>query len=220
MSETLLERPSIRRRSRGDEASFGDGSSAEYAASSIDQALRAPIILTSNPWRTWVAWLSSAFVAATLCIVIIVLWPNIWYLAITLAVFAVTLAFHAKREKYTFDITSGRCTLDTLSVLGRSIQQYWFHEIKEVRLEESTDTQGGTEVDLYLVLRSGRKVPMLAGHLIGLEAAVKRQAWSEISEYLHVSKSQNSLEFLEETSSTIQSPIIPRENEIEMTRLS
>lgn len=166
------------------------------------------------------AWLASALLAASLCILIIVKWPNIWYLAITLGVFAVTLALHAKRETHTFDINSGRCTMNTLSLLGRSIQQYWFHEIKEVRLEESTDTQGGTEVDLYLVLRSGRKIPILAGHLCGLEAVVKRLAWSEISEYLHVSKSQNSLEFLEDLATAPQGPNAPLENEIEMDRLS
>jgi len=128
----------------------------------------------------------------------------------------VALALQAKREKYTFDIGSGRCTIKTLSVLGQDIQQYWFHEIKEVRLEESTDTQGGTEVDLYLVLRSGKKINMLASHLCGLEAQVKRQVWSDVSEYLHVSKSQNSLEWLEELQ------VVPpaKTSEVELDALS
>jgi hypothetical protein len=158
----------------------------------------SPIILTSNPWTTWVAWLCSSLICVSLCIMIIAMYPKLWYLSITIGTFAVALALHAKRENYTFDINSGRCTLKTISVLGREVQQYWFHEIKEVRLEESTDTQGGTEVDLYLVLRSGKKLNMLGGHLCGLEAHVKRQVWSDVSEYLHVSKSQNNLEFLEE----------------------
>lgn len=216
----MLQSPSIRRLSFEGGASFGDATPRETPPLNLDTQYRAPIVLISNPWKTWVAWLASAFLAATLCILIIVMWPNIWYLAITLGVFSGTLALHAKREKYTFDINSGRCTLETISVLGRSTQQYWFHEIKEVRLEESTDTQGGTEVDLYLVLRSGRKLPILASHLCGLEAIVKRQAWSEISEYLHVSKSENSLEFLEDTSTSIQGPNPALQNEIEMDRLS
>jgi hypothetical protein len=133
-----------------------------------------------------------------------------------LAAFGVALALQAKREKYTFDINSGRCTLNTLSILGRDIQQYWFHEIKEVRLEESTDTQGGTEVDLYLILRSGKKINMLASHLCGLEAEVKRQVWSDVSEYLHGSKSQNNLEFLEEVTAAIENST---DRSVEMTRL-
>lgn len=172
-------------------------------------------MIISNPWKTWVAWLSISLLCVSLSIVLIILVFRLWYLALVLAGFSITLALHAKREKYTFDMNSGRCTLSTLSVLGRDVQEYWFHEIKEVRLEESTDTQGGTEVDLYLVLRSGKKINMLASHLCGLEAQVKRQVWSEISEYLHGSKSQNNLEFLEEIK--IVTHELP--NAVEMSRL-
>lgn len=177
---------------------------------------RPPIVIVSNPWKTWVAWLSSSLLCLALSIIIIVFYPTLWYLSITLGAFWVALALQAKREKYTFDIGSGRCTIKTLSVLGQDIQQYWFHEIKEVRLEESTDTQGGTEVDLYLVLRSGKKINMLASHLCGLEAQVKRQVWSDVSEYLHVSKSQNSLEWLEELQ------VVPpaKTSEVELDALS
>lgn len=200
----------------GTSSESGGGSWSETSQLDPLTSYQAPIVLSSNPWTTWVAWLSSALVCAVLCGVVFVKWSDLWYLAVTLGTFAVALAFQAKRESYTFDLNSGRCTVKTLSVLGPFQQQYWFHEIKEVRLEESTDTQGGTEVDLYLVLRSGRKIPVLASHLCGLEAAVKRQAWSEISEYLHVSKTQNSLEFLEEAQSSQQAQNPALENEVEM----
>lgn len=177
---------------------------------------RPPIVIISNPWKTWVAWLSSSLLCLALSITIIVLYPTLWYLSITLGAFWIALALQAKREKYTFDIGSGRCTIKTLSVLGQDTQQYWFHEIKEVRLEESTDTQGGTEVDLYLVLRSGKKINMLASHLCGLEAEVKRQVWSDVSEYLHVSKSQNNLEWLEE----LQVAPSPKTSDVELDTLS
>jgi hypothetical protein len=154
-----------------------------------------------------------------MCLFVIVMNAKLWYLSVTLGVFAVALALQAKREKYTFDITSGRCTLKTLSVLGIEVQQYWFHEIKEVRIEESTDTQGGTEVDLYLVLRSGRKIALLAGHLCGLEARVKRQVWSDVSEYLHVSQSQNNLEWNQESQSDPPAQETSNENASELQLL-
>lgn len=184
------------------------------------QPYRAPIEVTSNPWKTWVAWLSFALLCGVLCLFVIVMFPKLWYLSVTLGVFSVALALQAKRENYTFDINSGRCTLKTLSVLGNEVQQYWFHEIKEVRLEESTDTQGGTEVDLYLVLRSGRKLAMLADHLCGLEARAKRQVWSDVSEYLNVSQSQNNLEWLEDDLTHPTSPETNHENEIELQVVS
>lgn len=213
------EMESGRRRTRANSGQSEGGSSASEQLGNRVQAYRAPIVFLSNPWKTWVAWLSSALLCGAMCLFVIVMNAKLWYLSVTLGVFAVALALQAKREKYTFDITSGRCTLKTLSVLGIEVQQYWFHEIKEVRIEESTDTQGGTEVDLYLVLRSGRKIALLAGHLCGLEARVKRQVWSDVSEYLHVSQSQNNLEWNQESQSDPPAQETSNENASELQLL-
>lgn len=174
--------------------------------------LREPIVFTSNPLKTWVAFVSCSLLCITLSFTVIIKWSYLWYLSITLAAFSAALAVQAKRERFTFDICTGRCTMQTWSILGASTQEWWFHEIKEVSLEESTDTQGGTEVDLYLVLRSGKKINMFCNHLCGLEARFKRDVWAQVSNYLHGSRTQNALEWIERENEK-------KQDEVEMTPL-
>ena len=90
----------------------------------------------------------------------------------------------AKHESYVFDSTKGKLTVSTRRLFGVTVREFWLYEIKDVRLHEFFDPQGGTDYELYVYLRSGLRIKLFSGHIIGCAWEYKSRVQDEVKSFL------------------------------------
>jgi len=62
-------------------------------------------------------------------------------------------------------LTNVKAYINTITICGRRTRILRLYEIREALIEEQRDSQGGSEFELVLFLRSGERFRMLNGHL-------------------------------------------------------
>jgi hypothetical protein len=67
---------------------------------------------------------------------------QLWYLSVTLSVFGATLLLRASKETYTFDLASKTFFMVKKRLFRTKVVELNFREIKDVKLDESVDSQG------------------------------------------------------------------------------
>lgn len=87
---------------------------------------------------------------------------QLWHVSVTLGVFGVSLLLRASQEDYLFDGESRVFTMTKKRLFRTKNVQLNFREIKDVKLEESVDTQGtqfpSNAVCPYSQLQAGRRL--------------------------------------------------------------
>jgi len=111
---------------------------------SLDDEFETVLSFKTNPWQTWIPsgfWAGACIAAAGIVLSVSPI-ERSWYVAATLLIFSIAFALRARSEVYTFDPNTHFFTLQKRALWGSSVMTVSFNEIKEVKLEESTDTQG------------------------------------------------------------------------------
>jgi len=120
-----------------------------------DWLLEDKLVFTNNAWRSWVP----SAVASVICVAVaggfmaLFTFERAWYLSLTLVTFGLIFAWKARRETYIFDNNTNLFTFQRRQLCGSVLMKIPFHDIKEVKIAESTDTQG-THFTLSLCSRT------------------------------------------------------------------
>jgi hypothetical protein len=150
----------------------------------------AHIEFNNHPLRSWIPNVLLAIISVVLALLLSIVFglEQYWYVSLTLLTLSVTLVLRARSEEYIVDKPTRKFVIQRRRLFRSGTITIPFHEIKDIKLEESTDVQGGSETDLYLLLRSGKRVQLIAGSLCGFAAQRKRHIYASVSEILSSSK--------------------------------
>merc|ERR1712137_773381 len=94
------------------------------------------------------------------------------------------LILSARKETYTFDQRQGKLKVKRITWRGVHVTEYWLLHIKSVTVAEYKDPQGGTDFELYLYMRSGQRLKLCSGHIIGVGSSHKMSLRDQIKEFL------------------------------------
>lgn len=101
------------------------------------------IEFSSRPLKSWIPAAVLGIISILAGISFIILFgAQYWYLSATLGLLGTTLLMRASPETYKFDGTAKSFLLVKRNLFGTKTFELSFREIKEVKFEESVDTQG------------------------------------------------------------------------------
>eukprot|EP01094_Clydonella_sp_ATCC50884_P018979 TRINITY_DN3618_c0_g1_i1.p1 TRINITY_DN3618_c0_g1~~TRINITY_DN3618_c0_g1_i1.p1 ORF type:complete len:323 (+),score=97.96 TRINITY_DN3618_c0_g1_i1:362-1330(+) len=149
------------------------------------------MVIENERWKSWIPLSTLACVSVVVGLAVAFSLPSgeqwlvRYTICIVLMVNAVVMAFNAKSERYVFDSNQGKLVITTKRVVGVTVRQYWLYEIRDVQVQEYFDPQGGTDYELYLYIRSGSRVKLFSGHIIGVGWHKKMRTREEIKAFLN-----------------------------------
>lgn len=172
----------------GEAAINRDSEGSEMGERKRKNGGRTQLVIHNSAWKSWIPAVGSALLLVSLGIFFLFVQFEAWtvhsIVSLVLVANGLVLLTKTRKETCTFDQAKGKLTIRRTTWRGRKITRHWLMQIKEVRVEEYRDPQGGTDYELYLFLRSGQRVKIFSGHLIGVGSRRKLQARDDIVDFL------------------------------------
>ncbi|KAL6057502.1 hypothetical protein QOT17_011654 [Balamuthia mandrillaris] len=142
-------------------------------------------VIKNNPWLSWLPL--GVFGLTSMAAGLFLLSTSFrlyWNVSLVFLVCGAIAVWRARLKRFIFDATTGKFYEKSIGLNGIHVVEHWLHEIQDVTIDELHDSQGGDAYDLYITLRSGKKVVLLQNHLSGLAEETKFHAREDILKFL------------------------------------